>query len=211
MYNYLVITDASFKKVDDKGYCGYGVAIVNTSTLQYTTFGDMLPSGHTIAYGELWGIYRGVEKALQFIGKKADARILVVTDNKLAVNGFTLWIPKVWDISDWHNWKTLHGKPVKNQVVYRKTLELISKYPRVTVRMSHMHGHGKRKDIEKLRNDLRIHGIIADDDTVELFRSMNAMVDKIAGSVVDRKILLDQKYGEVPELVRKEFEADARE
>ena len=206
-YDYIVFTDASYKKVSGIGYCGFGVAILNTETMNYVDFGSEI-GNRTIAYGELWAIYRGIEKTLQFIGKKKESKILVVTDSKLSVMGFSYYIPKKWDLSNWHDWKTVNRKPVKNQAVYRKTLETLSKYPKVAVRIAHMHSHTSKKASGKIKDDLRYHGINATDETVELFRNLNARVDEIAGSVVDQQIKNTERFGEIPILVRTEFMED---
>ena len=209
-YRYIVFTDASYKIFDGRGYCGYGVVIVNHETGNYTEFGGDL-SDHTIVFGESWAILQGVRKVLDIISKSPDpsGKVLVVTDSKLCVNILTHYINR-WDLSNWDNWKTLKGKPVKNQEIYRKIVTLIQKYPEVRFRITHMHGHMGKKHENKIKEDLRSYGINPTDEAVDTFRRMNAKVDRIAQSAVDRQIQLESRYWVIPKLKRsvKAYEED---
>lgn len=201
-YSYILWTDSSQKTYDGRGYCGYGCVILNTRTMKFAMFGDYI-GDVTIACGELMAIYKGIKKTLQFIGKDEAARILIVSDNKLAVTGFSYYIPYKWDISNWYHWKTVKGKPVKNQGIYRKTLELIRKYSKVKIRIAHMHSHTGKNGKDKIRHDLKNHGIVADKETVDLFQKMNAEVDRLAGEKVVEQIERDKKMGPVPETLKR--------
>lgn len=204
-YKFIVYTDASFKRKDDEGFAGYGAAILNTSNMTYCTFGSSI-GNKTIAYAELWAIYKGIEKALKFIGHEKKTNILVVTDSKLSVNCLTYFLPYRWNLTDPDNWKTVNKKPVKNQAIFKAILELLRSYPNAKVRIAHIHGHTTNRDIPKLTRDLERHGIHADADTVELFRRMNAIVDEIAGSYVDRDIKMSKRNKDIPWLIRKELD-----
>ena len=204
-YKFIVYTDASYKNKDGVGYAGYGVAILNTSNMTYCTFGSSI-GDKTIAYAELWAIYKGMEKALRFIGHEKKTNILVVTDSKLCVTCLTYFLPYKWNLTDPNNWKTSNKKPVKNQAVFKMILKLLDSYSNVRVRIAHIHGHTTPKDIPKLMRDLEKHGIRADADTVDLFRRMNAIVDKIAGSYVDQDIKMRVRNKDIPWLTRKELD-----
>ena len=201
---YIVFTDASYKKRDGRGYCGYGVVIVNMETRQFTEFGGDL-SDHTIVFGESWAILKGVQKALELMknsSHKMKGRVLIVTDSKLCVNILTNFIPR-WDTSE-ETWKTLSGKPVKNQEIYKRITTLLGKYPDVEFRITHVHGHLGKKFEYKIRRDLEKHGINPTDETVTAFRRMNARVDAIAQGEVDRQIRLESQYGVIPTLKRRD-------
>ena len=203
-YRYIVFTDASYKKHNGETHCGYGVVVLNTETKQYASFGEYLYN-QTIVYGEGWAINRGIHQALKLIGKKSkeDVGILVVTDSKLSVHVFTKFIPHKWDLSDWHKWRTVKGKYVKNQEIYRSTVEMVQKYPNVTIRMAHIHSHLKLSKSDCIKEDLRKHGIRANQDTVEMFMAMNAKVDDIAQRCVDRAISRQDEYQKLPKIERR--------
>lgn len=200
---YVVFTDASYKKTENRGYCGYGVVIVNMQSNCYTSFGGDL-SDHTIVFGESWAILKGVERTLELINQSSDPTgdILIVTDSKLCVNILTRLI-NMWDTSDWENWKTMRGKPVKNQEIYRRIIRAIRKYPKIRFRITHMHGHIGHKYEDKIRKDLSKYGLNPTDETVSTFRKMNAKVDAIAQQEVDRQIKLESQYGVIPILRRR--------
>lgn len=199
---YVVFTDASYKKSNGRGYCGYGVVIVNMKSNCYTSFGGDL-SDHTIVFGESWAILKGVERALELIDQSSDPTgdILIVTDSKLCVNTLTRFID-MWDTSDWDHWKTMRGKPVKNQEIYRRIIRMIRKYPDVRFRITHMHGHIGQKYEDTIRKDLSKYGIKPTDEAVSTFRKMNAKVDAIAQNEVDRQIKLESRFGVIPSLKR---------
>lgn len=201
-FRYIVFTDASFKKYGNRGYCGYGVVVVNTASNCYTSFGGDL-SDHTIVFGESWAILQGVRKVIDLINRSSNpsGEILVVTDSKLCVNILTQYINR-WDTTNWDNWKTLKGKPVKNQEIYKRIVNLIEKYPDIRFRITHMHGHIGKDDQSKIKADLKSYGIKSSEETVKMFRKMNAKVDAIAQSAVDRQISLEATYGFIPIMKR---------
>lgn len=200
-YRYIVFTDASYKRHGEKGYCGYGVAILNTETKEYGTFGDYVGE-RTIVYGEGWAINRGIKQALKLVSKQEKVGILVVTDSKLSVQVHCKFIPHKWDLSDWHNWRTVKGKYVKNQEIYRNTVELVQRYPNVHIRMAHIHSHMGMSNSDKIKEDLSKHGIRADKDTVKMFMTMNDTVDRIAQDYVEKAIKRQLEWETLPALER---------
>ncbi|MCM1230277.1 MAG: hypothetical protein NC489_09090 [Ruminococcus flavefaciens] len=201
-FRYVVFTDASFKHYAGRGYCGFGVVVVNMESNCYASFGGDL-SDHTIVFGESWAILKGVQKALDLIKRspKQKGNILIVTDSKLCVNILTRFI-HLWDTSDWQDWKTLRGKSVKNQEIYKRIVRLMQEHPDVHFRITHMHGHIGKKYEDTIRKDLHRYGIKPTDETVSTFRKMNAKVDAIAQESVDRQIRLESKYGILPIMKR---------
>lgn len=202
-FKYIVFTDASYKTYDGRGYCGYGVVVINMRTLCYTEFGGDL-SDHTIVFGESWAIMKGVQKAIELIERSSDSdgKVLIVTDSKLCVNILTNYIDR-WDTSNWDNWKTIKGKSVKNQEIYKRIVEMIRKHQNIQFRIAHMHGHMGKKHEDTIRKDLSKYGIKPTDEAVRTFRKMNAKVDEIAQNAVDRQIKLESQYGVIPIMKRR--------
>lgn len=201
---YIVFTDASHRS-DRKGhdYCGYGVVILNVETRHYMQFGGEL-GDRTAAFGETWAIYQGVKNAIKFCSKEEKTDILIVTDSKLNVKTMSVFIPYVWDTSDWHNWKKVDGKPVKNQEIYRRIVELIRRNSHVHVRITHVNSHLTHKDWRRIQFKLEKYNIMADEETSKMFMDMNAIADEIAKTITANMREEDQLHGPFFKLIPKE-------
>lgn len=193
---YIIFSDASVRRgKNDITYAGYGVVVLNTETREYTHFGGEL-GGHTVAYSEAYAIYRGIRYVRDIASNKNDpTQILVVTDSKLNVKILSVFIPYVWDLSDWNHWKKADGHAVKNQEVYRKIVSLIQGSPGIHVRVTHINSHLGEDDWERVKSKLKQYGIIVDATTAQMFREMNAIADNVAQSITRKMRNEDEKYG----------------
>ena len=197
MPKYIVFTDASMRRGQGTGarsYCGYGVVILNTETRQYTEFGAEL-GGNTVAFGEAWAIYRGIQKARDLIHDNEETSILVVTDSKLNVQILSVYIPYVWDTTDENNWKKKDGLPVRNQDVYKRIVHMLEDNPHMKVRITHINSHLSQKEWPRTKKKLEKYGIIADSKTAQMFMEMNGRADEIAQSITKRMKEEEEKYG----------------
>ena len=176
----IIFTDGSLRVKEAKHYAGYGVVILNPKTGKYiTTSGTLSDDNESIVYCEAWAIYR----AFQYLSSnpemlKKNRNILVVTDNKINVQTFNVWIKYVWDTSNWFSWKRADKKTeVRNQALYRRILRLIDQLE-VSVRFVHIPSHTKSRD--KSREDLKKCKVVPSEDNIELFSKMNNLADKLA-------------------------------
>lgn len=201
---YIIFTDASGRKSTITGrlYCAYAGAIVNVKTKQYTTYSGEL-GDRTVAFSEAYAIYKGVQNASRIIPHgKSDVNILVVTDSKLCVESLSNWIPNSWDLSDWQHWKKHDGTLVKNQEVYRGIIEISNENPWMNYRVTHINSHLQHKDWEKIKTKLRKYGIVVNQETADMFRKMNELVDTIATDITARMRAEDETYGPFIRLIR---------
>ena len=101
--DYIIFPDASQRRIRDKVYSGYGTVILNVSTRKYTTISGYLAS-NSVVFAEAWAIYQG----LRFLEYKKNSsqsepfgnHVLVLSDSKLNIDTFNIYIPYAWDLSD---------------------------------------------------------------------------------------------------------------
>ena len=112
--DYIIFTDASVKLVQELNYSAYAAVILNCESLQYTTISGPL-ANRSIVFCEGWAIYQGLRylKKIQRDTGKKHLKVLIVTDSKLTVNTFTVWIKQSWDTSDWFDWKKSDGRDIQ--------------------------------------------------------------------------------------------------
>lgn len=180
--DYVLFTDASLRRDDDKVYTAYAYAALNRRTLKFTVNADEMISS-SIVYAEAYAIYQG----LKFLNEKVSkgSRVLVVTDSKLNVQIIEEYIPNNWDTTDWNHWTKKDGTPVKNQKLYRKILKEIKKND-MWVKLIHINSHLDSRDIEYVEFKLEMAGIKLKRSTIHVFMAMNAVVDEAASDITRR-------------------------
>lgn len=188
---YIIFTDASCIRHENRTYGGFGVIILNTETKKFTKFGGSL-SGRSIVFCEAWAIYQGLKKTTEIM-KGREAGVLVVTDSKLNVQILCDWIPR-WNLRDWMHWTKRDGTVVKNQDLYRRILTILSHHQEMKVRMTHINSHLKSLDWKRISDKLRSYGVNADESTSKLFITMNSMVDEIAAHITAKLKATDTGY-----------------
>jgi ribonuclease H len=184
--DYIIFTDASVKLVGELNYSAYAAVILNCDTLMYTTVSGPL-ANRSIVFCEGWAIYQGLRylKKIQRDTNKKQLKILIVTDSKLTVNTFTVWIKHSWDTSDWYDWKKSDHSSVQNQDLYRKIIGLLDS-KKLKVRFVHINSHckGNTKKEEAIFAKLGEDGVKLSKGTGKIFIEMNDLADQTAHSIV---------------------------
>lgn len=185
--NFILFTDGSVRIFDEHRVSAYGCVVLDVSTKRYTTFGGPMKQSDSIVYVEAWAIYRG----LQYINKICKQRsvkpnILIVSDSKLNVEIMTHYIPKVWNLNDWDNWRKTDGSKVKNQELYRNIVELIIQN-NLHVKFIHIHGHTTEREQSKVYKELKHADIKVPQKLCKVFVKMNAIADEIATDITMAK------------------------
>lgn len=190
--NFIIFTDGSVRRFDDKVAAAYGVVVLDYSTKTYTKFGDRLKTV-SIVYAEAWAVYRGLQYINRICNKNSmKATVLVVTDSKLNVSIFTEYIPKRWDLSDWDNWRKTDGSYVKNQNIYRNIVELIHNNHMV-VRFLHINSHKPDIEWKIVQKKAEDNGIHLKKGVCKVFMKLNTEADKIASGITQE--MKDNKKG----------------
>lgn len=183
--DYIIFTDASVKLVGVLNYSAYAAVILNCNTLSYTTISGPL-ANRSIAFCECWAIYQGL-RYLNKIHKKKDAKVkvLIVSDSKLTINTFTVWIKKSWDTSDWYNWKKADKSAVQNQDLFRKVMSVLET-DKFKARFVHINSHGKGNKAKEdaIFAKLGESGVKLSKDAGKVFIEMNDLADKTAHGIV---------------------------
>lgn len=184
--DYIIFTDASVKLVGELNYSAYAAVILNCETLMYTTVSGPL-ANRSIVFCEGWAIYQGLRylKKIQRDTGKKQLKILIVTDSKLTVNTFTVWIKYSWDTSDWYDWKKSDHSSVQNQDLYRKVISLLDS-KKLKVRFAHINSHckGNKKKEEAIFAKLGESGVKLSKGAGRIFIEMNDLADQTAHSIV---------------------------
>lgn len=180
--NFIIFTDGSVRRFDGKVASAYGVVVLDCRTKKYTQFGDRLKT-NSIVYAEAWAVYRG----LQYINRichdaTSKPTVLVVTDSKLNVSIFTEYIPHRWDLSNWGEWRKTDGSYVKNQDIYRDTVELIHDN-HMFVKFLHINSHTSNIDWEMIRMKASDIGIDLKKGVCKMFVDMNQRADQLAAGI----------------------------
>ena len=183
--DYILFPDGSQRRNQDKIYSGYGMVILNTSTRKYTTFSGYLAT-NSVVFAEAWAIYQGL-RFLEFKRRSGclvskTPRVLVLSDSKLNMDIFNIYIPYAWDISDPHKWKKRDSSLVKNQELYRNILHMINDCG-YNVKFAHINSHirGNEKQLRKVQDKLKEkYSVQVSYDVMELFSDMNDLADQAA-------------------------------
>lgn len=184
--DYIIFTDASVKLVQELNYSAYAAVILNCESLQYTTVSGPL-ANRSIVFCEGWAIYQGLRylKKIQRDTGKKHLKVLIVTDSKLTVNTFTVWIKQSWDTSDWFDWKKSDHTSVQNQDLYRKVVDLLDS-KKLKVRFVHINSHckGNKEKEQAIFAKLGEDGVKLSKGAGEVFIAMNDLADHTAHDIV---------------------------
>ena len=182
--NYIIFPDASLKRCGNtREYCGYGVVVLDTSTNRYITDSDEL-HGKTIAYGEGYAVYRGLQLIESFRRSgKGRCKVLVVSDSKTTVNAFNVWMRRSWNMSDYSSWTKRNGDPVRNQKVFRLILNWCASHS-YKMKIVHIYAHAER-DAElrtAIRKRMSAYRVKINDATLDVFIQLNQLADQLANA-----------------------------
>ncbi len=88
---------------------------------------------------ELTAVIRGLEAL------KRSTEVEVITDSQYVGKGFSEWLPK-WKANGWRRRENGQWKPIKNEDLWRRLDELLSRH---TVRFTHVRGHTGHPENER--------------------------------------------------------------
>lgn len=182
--DYILFTDGSAiidKHDKHRTYTAYSVVCLNTVTQKYVTLAGALTS-RSIGYAEAWAIYQGLRYA-NHLRKDANLKkikILVVSDSKLTIDAFTIWIPnKVWDTNDWMHWKKTDGSEVLNQDILRPIANIL-KNDHLNVRFTHINSHTTKRATDHIYSKFKADEINISKELIPVFVKMNSLADEAA-------------------------------
>lgn len=180
--DYMIFSDASVgsnKSYVGEKVCACSVIVLNVATNRYSVLTEFLGL-QTINFGELYGIYRGLQ-ILNTVTKDSDRKfnIAVVSDSKTSITTLSDYV-HLWDKTD-VVWKRTNGNYVKNQSLIQFIYDRFIDNPKYSVRFIHMNSHKSYGDINQISKYLkRNYHIKLDDRTVRTFIDLNSLVDKMA-------------------------------
>ena len=197
--DYIIFPDASQRRIRDKVYSGYGTVILNVSTRKYTTISGYLAS-NSVVFAEAWAIYQG----LRFLEYKKNSsqsepfgnHVLVLSDSKLNIDTFNIYIPYAWDLSDPLNWKKRDHNLVKNQELYRCILHMTTECD-YKVKFAHVNSHirDNPKQLVKVQEKLKKkYAVQVSYDVMELISDMNDLADQAAKQETLAVMMQDRNF-----------------
>lgn len=137
-----VYTDGSYRKKDNKEYCGYGIYFPNGEIKNIANSFDIKPLTNNRA--ELYAIYRAIKKIQK---RYTFNKIIIYTDSEYSMKSLTIWIDN-WKTN---NWKNAKNKPVENQDIIKKIDDLLQKYPEKII-FKHVRSHTGKQDEQSINN-----------------------------------------------------------
>ena len=198
-YDYICFTDGSCRITKDGYYSAYGVVIVNTNSMTYTTAGGDLGE-RTSIFAEIYAIYKATAHLVD-MGKDREIKALIVTDSKFCVQSLTYYIYKDWDTTS-SIWLKKDRKPVNNQEVFKRIKYLTDTNPNVKIEIVHINSHVKndKQAISKVISKFQDYQLYLDYTTVQTMIAMNNLADRIATGITARRIKEDLEHGKLPRL-----------
>lgn len=195
--DFILFPDASLKRRGSETYAGYACVVLNPNTMEYVVIAEELSKNATIVFGEAWAAYRGLQfvRRVQRRDNRGELKVLVISDSKMLVNTFSVWINVSWDTSDWNRWKKKDGSTVKNQGLYRKMLGVMNRGP-LTVRFVHINSHSDKKQGLRayIKQKMREARVRLNDKQLDVFVQLNSVADKAACDITKHMVEADSSF-----------------
>lgn len=137
-----VFTDGSYKKYNNKIYCGYGIYFPHRELRNVSKPFNI--NNCTNQRAELYAIF----KALKIIKKnniKYD-KLTIYTDSEYSIKCLTVWY-RNWEINDWKNSK---NEPVMNQDIIKPVVKYLRK--KTNIFFQHVKSHTGKQDFYSTGN-----------------------------------------------------------
>ena len=140
-----IFTDGSYKKKNNKIYCGYGIYFPN-SELQNVSR-PFIHEPLTNQRAELYAILKALRNVIRF--KIKYDNIIIYTDSEYSIKCVTLWY-KTWEKNNWINSK---NETVLNQDIIRPIIKIV-KYLGSKIIFKHVRSHTGKQDYASINNDM---------------------------------------------------------